>query len=86
MSGRTKHERTEIPVGAAGGHAYKRLHWWLNYHWPRAGRCERCGEATTTEYAFMFQGDPYTWERDDYLELCRPCHVLRDTGGKGRRG
>jgi hypothetical protein len=73
------------------------IHKWIRKHYPPTGTCEECGEApepTTfmqggkiitrsgTEYAFLRHPDPYTRDRSDYRELCRPCHWELDTSNR----
>lgn len=67
--------------GDATSHA---IHSWITKHFPKTGVCEECGAnvgAKTqagTHYAFRFHGQPYTRNRDDYRELCPPCHMEFD--------
>jgi len=60
--------------------SYSGLHHWLRSNWPVAGVCELCGAEPTpavdgrarTNYANV--SGEYRRNRDDYLELCVPCH------------
>lgn len=56
---------------------YRALHTYLNIHYPKSGGCEECGEQASTDYA-LIRGRNYTRNREDYRELCRPCHVDYD--------
>lgn len=62
-----------------GGAAdYFTTHEWMNRYYPRAGICEECGEdGRRTEYASLTAPD-YTRNREDYAELCVPCHRRLD--------
>jgi hypothetical protein len=51
--------------------------WLVKYH-PKSGRCEECGETAETQYAFKHHPGPYTRNREDYRELCDPCHRTYD--------
>lgn len=57
---------------------YSAIHYWIRKYHPKAGRCEECGAEGKTEYAFRFHPEPHTRNRDDYRELCRPCHAVFD--------
>jgi len=58
---------------------YKAAHQWLAKHHPKSGTCEGCQEDVAgTEYAFLGKPGEYTRNRDDYVELCRLCHVDLD--------
>ena len=85
--GRTLSEETKRRVGAShfgeksvtwkGDDAdYNTIHRWLRKHFPKTGRCEHCGLDKKTDWANR-SGD-YRRDRDDYLELCRSCHVKYD--------
>lgn len=62
---------------------YFALHRWMRNNFPKTGACEHCGELRKTQYA---QKDPGSKSRDrnDWLELCVPCHAKFDgiTGSK----
>jgi hypothetical protein len=63
----------------AGYHA---LHDWLRQHYPKARVCDECGRPDgRTEFA-LIHGRTYSRNRDDYRELCCPCHRRYDLGGK----
>lgn len=55
--------------------SYGALHMWLNKYHPKAGRCEECGAERPTEWA---NTGAYTRRREDYRELCKPCHKAFD--------
>lgn len=58
--------------------SYSALHFWLERHYPKAGRCEECERDGRTQYAFLLHPAPHTRNRDDYAELCEPCHRKLD--------
>lgn len=64
--------------GAAG---YGALHTWVRKHNPKTGTCDECRRPTRTEYAII-HGRPYSRNREDYRELCRPCHMKYDLTGR----
>lgn len=67
-----------------GGASYRALHGYLCAHYPKTGICVECGRpANRTEYA-LIHGRTYSRNRDDYQEMCRPCHVKYDLGGRPR--
>lgn len=57
---------------------YITVHGWLYRHFPKSGTCEKCGAHVGTEryrgteYANL--SGEYHRDRDDFLELCIPCH------------
>lgn len=70
--------------GDAAG--YRAIHTYLSKHFPKSGVCDECGKASRTEYA-LIKGREYSRLREDYRELCKPCHNRYDeTGGSRWRG
>lgn len=61
--------------------AYKAIHLYLNAHFPKAGACDECGAQGRTHYA-LIHGREYSRNREDYRELCSPCHGQYDAGGE----
>lgn len=57
---------------------YVSVHVWLLRHYPKTGSCEFCGKVGKTDHAYKHNPEPYTHNREDYLELCRGCHVRFD--------
>jgi hypothetical protein len=60
---------------------YKVIHAWMNKHFPRQGICEECGAKGRTEWAS--KDHEYRRVREDWIELCPPCHKSMDM--KNRR-
>ena len=60
---------------------YRVKHAALNLHFPKTGVCEECGSKAVTEYA-LIHGREVSRNREDYLEMCKPCHHVYDTGGE----
>ena len=58
------------------GTSYAAIHRWMHSNFPLVGRCEVCGEERYTEYACP--GHTYTRNREDWAELCKPCHKKLD--------
>jgi hypothetical protein len=68
-----------------GGAAnYSTIHEWLRKHFPKTGCCEKCGRVGRTDWAFLFHPQSHTRNRDDYIELCRSCHLSLDEAVTGR--
>lgn len=78
------HSRGAFKGNAAG---YTAIHTYLRKYFPKSGICDECGKpAVRTEYA-LIKGREYSRNRDDYRELCKPCHNRYDeTGGSRWRG
>lgn len=57
---------------------YKAIHKWLNDNYPRQDYCARCKTHGKTDYALIAKS--YARKPEHYLELCRACHMLFDTG------
>lgn len=60
--------------------SYNAIHTYLRKHYPKAGACEACGKEGRTDYA-LIKGRSYSRDRNDYMELCRRCHVFYDEIG-----
>ena len=56
--------------------AYRSIHNWMERRYPKTGRCEHCGISGATDYAAIDHA--YTRNREDWLELCRACHIILD--------
>jgi hypothetical protein len=61
------------------------LHKWIRKTFTKTGICDLCkrklgtsGRGKGTEWAFLRHPGPYTRRREDYIELCRRCHVRFD--------
>ena len=53
---------------------------------PKTGVCEGCGRERRPgekafHYAFLRHPEPYTLSREDYRELCNPCHTSMNKKG-----
>ena len=55
---------------------YGALHIWLRDNKTKTGTCSRCGEERYTEWANLV--DYNSRDPDDYIELCKPCHMRHD--------
>ena len=69
-------ERHQHWKGDAVG--YMGVHNWLRRHKPKAGACSNCGRVGRTDWANI--SGEYRRDFDDYLELCRSCHIRADRG------
>jgi len=54
------------------------IHDWLRRNHVLLGTCDRCGQDKETEFAFLRHPAPYTYNREDYAEMCRRCHMYFD--------
>lgn len=61
--------------------SYIAIHIHLLTHHPKTGICEECGQPGKTEHA-LIHGREYSRNREDYRELCAPCHGEYDHGGE----
>jgi hypothetical protein len=63
---------------------YNAVHRWLQNHRERTGICEHCGSQPdpyrrmTTGTDFANVSGRYLRSADDYVELCRSCHITFD--------
>ncbi len=62
---------------------YTAIHTFLRKHFPKSHTCDECGNEGSTDYALIHDRN-YTRKREDYLELCRRCHVNYDEIGGSR--
>ena len=51
-------------------------HHWVKRRKQKTGVCSRCGERRYTEWANI--DHKYSRNLDDYIELCKPCHIKHD--------
>jgi len=64
------------------------VHTVLRRTYPKSGVCDECGKRVGTrrpggtEYAFKYHPQRHTRNREDYRELCPPCHRRFDKGGR----
>lgn len=61
------------------------LHNWIARHKPggKTGVCSRCGEERYTEWADV--GHRREYDLDNFVELCKPCHIELDGDLERRR-
>ncbi len=57
---------------------YAYIHEWNNRFHKKLGSCEFCGAIKKTEWALM-HGKKHKRGIDNYLELCKKCHVNYDS-------
>jgi len=60
------------------------MHMYLLRHFPKTGRCDECGATGKTHHA-LIHGHEYSYDREDYRELCPRCHLTYD-GKLGKSG
>lgn len=68
---REKHPRWKEDIG------YIALHNWLNKNYKKPPQCNRCG-AKNTRLEWANISGRYTRDIQDYLALCKTCHVKQD--------
>jgi hypothetical protein len=71
-------EKEVHPLWKGDEAAITTKHIWLDRHFPKKGRCERCFKSGKTDRAFLRYPRPYTRDPLDYIELCRSCHMTFD--------
>lgn len=54
------------------------IHTWLRKNVPKVGVCSKCGKEGKTDRAFLHHPAQHTRNVEDYVELCRSCHVRFD--------
>lgn len=74
LKGKFLREKSSHWTGENGGYSTK--HKWLSSHYQKKGICEICGKKIKTEWANI--DGKYLRREDNYLELCRKCHVRFD--------
>lgn len=71
--------KMSLAQGGTGEPGYGAIHRILGQRHPKTGVCEECGKAAErTDYAFQRHPEPHTLDREDYRELCQPCHNRLD--------
>ena len=72
-----KHKTGEHAGAWKGDKAsYSAIHKWMASKYKKADRCDHCGNLGQIEWANISQ--EYHRERDDWLNLCKPCHFAYD--------
>jgi len=57
---------------------YHALHTWLKKHKVKTGTCSLCGAERYTEWANRNPGREHSRDLEDYIEVCKPCHMRMD--------
>jgi hypothetical protein len=81
--------KTEIKKGMTGEKCpswkgdkvtYKGLHRWLEMHFNKPKKCQKCGKQTKLDWANITR----IYKRDikNYMALCRKCHIRFDKANK----
>lgn len=55
---------------------YIAIHIWVRRHKPKTGVCQQCDAKRYTEFGNV--SGAYLRDLDDYIELCKPCHIALD--------
>jgi len=58
--------------------SYTYAHVWVARHKEKTGVCEICGERRYTEWANRHPDRRHSRNLDDYIEVCKPHHMLLD--------
>ena len=58
--------------------SYNAIHQHLSRHFPKTGQCVRCHRTACRTELALIKGREYSRDRNDYLELCVPCHRRMD--------
>ena len=56
---------------------YTAIHKWLNRNKPKPDKCEECGKMTKKLDCHCIS-EKYTRDINDYMWLCRICHMEKD--------
>lgn len=56
--------------------SYSVIHQWVRRHYGKPGKCENCG--ATEDLHWANKSGEYHRVRDDWMRLCRLCHVRHD--------
>lgn len=60
---------------------YSALHAWVSQAYGCAAHCEHCGDMEAAAYDWANVSGGYKRERNDWLRLCRSCHMKFDKRG-----
>ena len=66
---------------------YSAIHSWLKYYHGKANRCEHVETCTKKSLVFEWakiREKEYDFNRDNFIQLCRSCHVRYDLTPEGR--
>lgn len=80
--GRTQGKNEKNPNWKGDMVSKQGLHAWLVRHYGRPQRCERCNTQEAKRYDWANISGEYKRDRDDFIRLCRSCHVSMDKNWK----
>lgn len=63
--------------------SYNKIHEWIEKHWDKPVMCEKCGSLKKLDWANK-SGLYRRSERNDWLALCRSCHIKMDMSDERR--
>lgn len=75
---RIKRFNENNPAWKGENAGYKALHLWVSYRKKRNNICEKCGTKVSIKYEFANISGRYKRDIDDYMELCKRCHIYYD--------
>lgn len=58
--------------------SYAAKHMWVRYHYGKADHCEDCKTEESRMYHWSNISGEYSRDRDDWQQLCVPCHKEYD--------
>lgn len=61
---------------------YWARHRWLDKNIGRPKKCDSCGDTTKSRYEWANISGNYYRDPNDYIRLCKKCHVAYDKGKK----
>lgn len=62
---------------------YGSLHDWVSYHLGRPRRCYNCDTTEHSRFEWANVSGEYKRDLDDWVRLCKTCHVLIDNSDRG---
>lgn len=73
-----KHNHEKNAAWKGEGASYIGIHQWV-YRWKgKPSKCENCGTETATRYEWANIDHKYRRVLEDYIRLCKRCHVEYD--------
>lgn len=65
--------------------SYSALHDWVRYYLGKPNKCEECGTTTAKRYDWANKSFQYKRDLNDWIRLCRSCHIRKDKNDKSQR-
>lgn len=58
--------------------SYRAIHKWIVDNWNNYKKCDYCGSSNAKIYDWANISGKYTRDKEDYLRMCRSCHIKLD--------